>query len=258
MLVLSRGPQDKIVFPNLGITVEILRVNGQTVRVGVDAPKDIDILRHELLDESAVASERGSERNSRSEWNHQLRNRLNSAQLMLFLMEKQLNAGHHVEALESLRRAIHEIDVLDGDAADARATRTVIRPEKQQLKTLLVEDDTNECELLAGYLRLSGYEVDTAQDGLQAMLQLARRDRPNVVLLDMHMPRMDGAKTVRSIRSNPDYQGMKVFAVTGSRPEDIDIEIGPRGVDRWFFKPIKPQELVNSLNDELLCATSPH
>jgi CheY-like chemotaxis protein len=101
---------------------------------------------------------------------------------------------------------------------------------------------------------MSGFDVDTAQDGLQAMIQLARRDRPDVVLLDMHMPRMNGAKTVRTLRKNPEYQTVKIFAVTGSQPEELDVEIGPRGVDRWFLKPIKPQLLVDSLNEELLCA----
>ena len=53
MLVLSRGPTDKIVFPNLDITVEILRIGRNRVRVGIDAPKDVRVLRHELADEQS-------------------------------------------------------------------------------------------------------------------------------------------------------------------------------------------------------------
>ncbi|QEG33632.1 response regulator [Bythopirellula goksoeyrii] len=258
MLVLSRGPQDKIVFPNLGITVEILRVDGHRVRVGVDAPKDIRILRHELTETLNGELQSEAEREAESKRTHDLRNRLNGAQLSLSLMEKQLDRGMHDEALASLHSAIHEIDQLDGSAKTEVSDDSVGEPANPIPRALLVEDDSNECELLAGYLRMSGYEVETAQDGLQAMVQLARRDRPDVVLLDMHMPRMDGPKTVKSIRLNPDYSGVKVFAVTGSQPEEMNVEIGPRGVDRWFQKPIRPQELVDSLNDELLGAAKVH
>ncbi len=263
MLVLSRGPQDKIVFPNLGITVEILRVDGHRVRVGVEAPKDIRILRHELTNTLNGELRSKAEREAESAKAHDFRNRLNSAQLSLSLMEKQLDRGMHDEALASLHTAIHEIDQLDGNVAVRAGGNSVAEALEGELsnplpRALLVEDDSNECELLAGYLRMSGYEVETAQDGLQAMVQLARRDRPDVVLLDMHMPRMDGPKTVKSIRLNPDYRGVKVFAVTGSQPGAMNVEIGPRGVDRWFQKPIRPQELVDSLNDELLLAAKVH
>lgn len=254
MLVLSRGPEDKIVFPNLGITVEILRVDGHRVRVGVDAPKNIRILRHELVDTLNGELQSEAERKADSKRTHDFRNRLNSAQLSLSLMEKQIDRGMHDEALASLHKAIREIDQLDGNAEAKADDDSAGKSVNSVPRALLVEDDSNECELLAGYLRMSGYEVETAQDGLQAMVQLARRDRPDVVLLDMHMPRMDGPKTVKSIRLNPDYRGVKVFAVTGSQPEEMDVEIGPRGVDRWFQKPIRPQELVDSLNDEILCA----
>lgn len=48
MLVLSRREDDKILFPNLGISVQIVRIDGKKARVGVQAPRDVHILRHEL------------------------------------------------------------------------------------------------------------------------------------------------------------------------------------------------------------------
>ena len=53
MLVLSRREDDKIVFPNLGITVEVLRIAGRSVRLGVKAPSQVRVLRHELAGEEA-------------------------------------------------------------------------------------------------------------------------------------------------------------------------------------------------------------
>lgn len=257
MLVLSRGLQDKILFPNLGVTVEILRIAGNQVRVGVDAPKDIRILRHELAEEQSGQHHAKVGPTHGPSLTHQLRNRLNTAHVALGLMEKQLNAGLHDQALHTLQRAISEFDTIDSEASAKATTQPIDDSRPTCPRALLVEDDPNESELLAGFLKLSGFEVDTAMDGLQAMVQLARHDRPDVVLLDMHMPRMNGPKTVRSIRSNPSYTGVKLFAVTGADPADMDVEIGPRGVDRWFNKPIKPQDLVDSMHATLRNDTMP-
>lgn len=254
MLVLSRGVEDKIVFPNLGITVAILRVSGNRVRVGVDAPQDVKVLRHELahtyagdLNPADGASPSGSTESPGST-DHRQRNLLNNASLALSLAERQLNAGMHAKALVTLRRAMAQFDRLDAGAAptDPAAADQAGRPH-----ALLVDDDANESELLAGYLEMSGFQVDTAADGLQAMVHLGRARRPDVVLLDMHMPVMDGPETVRSIRAEKDLAGLRVFAVTGETAERSPVPIGPRGVDRWFTKPIKPQALVDSLHDEL-------
>ena len=79
---------------------------------------------------------------------------------------------------------------------------------------------------MAGCLRVSGFEVDTAADGLQAMVRLTEK-KPEVVLLDIRMPRFDGRKTISAIRSNPDYRDLKLFAVSGTRPEEMHINVGP-------------------------------
>jgi CheY-like chemotaxis protein len=104
--------------------------------------------------------------------------------------------------------------------------------------------------LLAGYLRVSGFDVDTAADGLQAMVRLTEH-APDVVLLDMRMPRFDGRKTISAIRNNPDYRDVKLFAVSGMRPEEMNVTLGPGGVDRWFTKPVDPKGLLEALRDEL-------
>ncbi|MCA9264381.1 MAG: response regulator [Planctomycetales bacterium] len=249
MLVLSRGLEDKVVFPNLGITVEILRINGNRVRIGVDAPEDVRILRHELADTYSEQLSAGAASARSGSESHRLRNQLNVAHVALGLAEKQLNAGLQDKALETLRRAVKQFDVLDSSMDQpARPDRS---SNKDRPRTLLVEDDENESELLAGYLRMSGFEVDTATDGLQAMLYLGRHDCPDLVLLDMNMPRMDGMSAIRSIRGNADLQTMRVFAVTGVAAEESQVELGPNGVDRWFRKPIKPQVLVDSMREIL-------
>jgi len=110
---------------------------------------------------------------------------------------------------------------------------------------------------MAGFLRLSGLEVDTAGDGCDALDYLKTRGRPDVVLLDMGLPRCDGATAVREIRRNPALAGLKIFAISGSLPEDYNVAQGPGGVDRWFQKPINPEEFLQQLNRELAATPAP-
>jgi CheY-like chemotaxis protein len=80
---------------------------------------------------------------------------------------------------------------------------------------------------------------------------LQSRGRPDVVLLDMGLPRCDGLTTARAIRRNPDCAGLKIFAVTGHSPEEYDLADGPAGIDRWFSKPIDPAVLLQEMSREL-------
>ena len=253
MLVLSRGQTDKIIFPNLDITVEILRIAGNRVRVGIDAPKDVRVLRHELADKQSSAG--GSARTS--QLNHALCNRLNSANLALHLLQRQLDAGLAEEAETTLQKALRELDTLNETIGGNTAARSSTAQDQPTFRALLVEDDANESELLAGYLRMSGFDVDRAVDGLQALIYLSRHRSPDIVLLDMKMPRLSGPKTVSSIRGNPTYRDVRIFAVSGTPQTECGVPTGPQGVDRWFSKPINPAELVDVINRDLATAHVP-
>jgi CheY-like chemotaxis protein len=128
----------------------------------------------------------------------------------------------------------------------------VPRPERPaRHRALLVEDNANERQLLATFLRGAGMEVATAGDGSDALDYLRQQARPDVVLLDMGLPRCDGAAVVRAMRQDPAYAGVKIFAVTGHGPEEFGLGQGPAGVDRWFQKPIDPTDLVRGVEQEL-------
>jgi CheY-like chemotaxis protein len=120
----------------------------------------------------------------------------------------------------------------------------------QRRTALLVEDNANERELLATFLRLAGLSVDTAGDGADALGYLATHPRPDVVLMDMGLPRCDGPTAVRAIRHNPALAGVKIVAVTGHAAEEFNLGAGPAGVDRWFRKPVDPAVLVRELEQE--------
>jgi len=250
MLVVSRGRNDKVVFPTLGITVEILRVEGKNVRLGIDAPKAIPILRDEL----AHQLQRGVPSRSPSEsgaLTHAIRNRLQKATLGLRMLQRTLDVGKTEDAELTIFKIFSDLNSIVEELTDRRAPRIGSASGQGGRRALIVEDDANERELLAGYLRLSGFEVDTAIDGLQAMVHLSKSDRPDVVLLDMKMPRFDGRKTVSAIRENPDHRSLKIFAVTGTEPADASVCVGPEGVNRWFTKPIDPEQLVQAIQVDL-------
>jgi carbon storage regulator CsrA len=118
-------------------------------------------------------------------------------------------------------------------------------------KALLVEDNCNERELLTGFLRGSGLEVDAVSDGSDALAYLGSHDKPDVVLLDMGLPRVDGPAVIRELRGNPSFAGLKIIGVSGHAPEEFGLECGPRGINGWFQKPLDPAALVHELAEEL-------
>ena len=254
MLVLSRGRNDKVVFPTLGISVEILRVAGNKVRLGIDAPHEIPVHRHEVSErmeangESETVKFPSSAKSAAAKLTHDMRNRLNAAALGLHLLHRNVETGDMSDAEATIFKIFNELKALENEL-EAPAPKSIGRAEVHH-RALVVEDNDNERELLAGCLRAGGFDVDTAADGLQAMVRLTEKS-PDVVLLDIHMPRFDGRKTISAIRKNPDYRGLKLFAVTGSRPEETDICVGPNGVDRWFVKPLNPNALLDALQEDL-------
>jgi carbon storage regulator CsrA len=257
MLVLSRRPNEKVLFPSINTTVQVLSIKRGAVRIGIEAPPEVPIWRAELqepaaeweatppLAEAAESRLRGLQ--------HLLRNRLSVTTVGLALLRQQARAGLSDE-LESTIANIEEDMHLLRQRLDREAATTLPpppQPSRKARKALLVEDDQNERELLAGLLRLSGFVVDTAGDGCDALDHLRAGERPDVVLLDMGLPRCDGATTAREIRRDPAWAGLKIFAVSGHSPNEYDLDRGPASIDRWFHKPLDPAVLLRELTQEL-------
>jgi carbon storage regulator CsrA len=260
MLVLSRKLNEKIVFPTLNATVQVVEIKRGAVRLGIDAPPEVTIRRAELPDRTAEWATGTTGRKGRTGdgaepegLRRQLCGRLATAGVGLGLLRLQLDAGLTEEARATLARLQDDLQLLryglegETDAPPARPLPWARRPQK----ALLVEDNRSERELLAGYLRESGLEVHTAGDGSDALDYLGSHGRPDVILLDMGLPRVDGPTVVREIRRNHAYAGLKIFGVTAHLPEEFDLECGPRGIDRWFQKPVDPGVLLHGLTEEL-------
>jgi carbon storage regulator CsrA len=238
MLVLSRRHGQRILFPHLNIAVQVLPSKGSTVRLGIDAPAQVSVVREELAGEwAAAAAQEAADR-------HDHFGQLNTLAMALHVMEKQLSAGLTADA----ERTLHEAQAALEKLAQLEAPPSSPRPLPKTINTLLVEDDPNEEALLSSYLRLSGFSVETAHDGYEAIDFLSSHARPDFLLLDMRLPRLDGPSTVAAVRKNPAYRDLKIFAVTGSSPSEFDLACGPAGVDAWFQKPLNPRRIVEAMS----------
>lgn len=113
-------------------------------------------------------------------------------------------------------------------------------------QVLLVEDNAPNAEMLKTFLLAVGYRVIHVDNGATA-LQEAARVRPEVILMDIQMPEMDGWETTRRLKSNPATADIPVLAVTAlAMPEDR-ARCVMAGVDDYFAKPLKLRELAAAL-----------
>ena len=248
MLVLSRRKGEKIVFPAIGVELELLKVQGNTARLGINAPRHIKILRDELSAHGDADHHDVAEPETAG-MSHDMRNRLHTATLALELLKKQLELGQAEHAESTVQNLLFEFASLDREArGDVPAAPGSGRP---HVKTLLVEDDPNESALMAGFLRINGFDVAEACDGVAALEYLSAHELPDLVLLDMLMPRYNGRETIDAIRQSAAFRQLKVFAISGTSPAELGVEMGPRGVDRWFQKPVHPETLVREISHEL-------
>jgi len=114
-------------------------------------------------------------------------------------------------------------------------------------RILVVDDNRDAAESLALMLRLVGNEVDTVYDGEQAVTAVASF-RPDVVLMDLGMPRLDGLGAARAIRENPQVSDIVLVAITGWG-DDSDRKLSREaGFDRHLVKPVVPSELLALLS----------
>ena len=108
---------------------------------------------------------------------------------------------------------------------------------------LLIDDDARLGALLAEYLGKHEIEVSTAGDGPRGLAAL-RKSRPDVVLLDLMLPGMDGLDVCRKIRATAEWSGLPVIMLT-AKGEDVDKVVGLEvGADDYLAKPFNPRELL--------------
>lgn len=143
MLVLSRKPGEAIVFPDLGITVSISRLRGKNVTLAVEAPREVHVLREELVPRVDQFQSDAQKDASNS------RCKLHSIRVLLNVMQAQADAGGEVDT-RILKQVIDQL--LDLDESLTVMPEDVSAPSKDRLLATRVEDDHQKATRLSAYL----------------------------------------------------------------------------------------------------------
>ena len=120
-------------------------------------------------------------------------------------------------------------------------------------KILIIEDDPGTTRFLVYTLEQEGYKVLSAEDGLEG-LKKARDEHPDLIILDIMLPGMDGYEICHRLRQKPETRTVPVLIVSGRARQD-DKNIGLRmGADDYLSKPVDPQTILAKV-ETMLAAT---
>jgi two-component system alkaline phosphatase synthesis response regulator PhoP len=118
---------------------------------------------------------------------------------------------------------------------------------KADIKVLLVDDEPDILEIIGYNLSSEGYQIITAENGLEAVKK-AKKEKPQLIILDVMMPEMDGIEACEQIRKIPELSETIITFLT-ARGEDYSQVAGfEAGADDYITKPIKPKVLVSKVN----------
>jgi two-component system, sensor histidine kinase len=126
-------------------------------------------------------------------------------------------------------------------AAGARATGD------EPMRVMVVDDRKDMSDSMAIMLNLSGYAVQAAYDGASA-LALAQEFRPQAIVIDLVMPRMDGLELARCFRADPATQNAILVAITGG-PEELEGAAADAGFDHFIAKPASLVRLLQAFGE---------
>jgi len=149
---------------------------------------------------------------------------------------------HRYELFECLQKAAEQKDNSDLAIDD--------NPSNETKTILLAEDNESNIETIADFLKINGYQIRIARNGLDALdsINLAR---PDLILMDIQMPGLDGVETIQRIRENPLIEQMPIIALTAlAMPGDQERCLNA-GANKYMSKPVQLKELLNTITSLL-------
>lgn len=117
-------------------------------------------------------------------------------------------------------------------------------------KILIAEDERDIRDLITFTLRFAGYEVVAASNGEEAV-QLVLQEMPDLILMDVRMPRMTGYEACAAVKANPKTQHIPVIFLS-AKGQESEIQTGlDAGADEYLLKPFAPDQLVARIQEVL-------
>ena len=114
------------------------------------------------------------------------------------------------------------------------------------MKILIVDDDRTTRKLLSLFLKGSGFEIATAENGLEAIEKLGA-ETFHLVLTDLNMPYMDGIEFIRTMKSNPETARIPVLMITTETDEEERRRAAAAGADGYLTKPVTSDVVVGKI-----------
>lgn len=117
-------------------------------------------------------------------------------------------------------------------------------------KILVIEDTEDNRQILRDLLGMAGYDMIEAHDGAEGVAKAAEH-RPDLILMDIQMPVMDGYEATRRIKANPDLKAIPVIAVTSYALSGDEAKTREAGCDGYIAKPYSPRQMLAKVREIL-------
>jgi len=132
---------------------------------------------------------------------------------------------------------------------------SAVRAAMKRKHVLIVDDNEANLQTLHDYMASHGYMVTLARDGFEALAHIAKV-KPDIVLMDIQMPVMDGFEAIRQLRQLPDHADTPVIAVTALAMQGDRERCLAAGANEYVIKPVRLAELSEKI-DQLIAAGRP-
>jgi two-component system, cell cycle response regulator DivK len=117
-------------------------------------------------------------------------------------------------------------------------------------KILVVEDTEDNRQILRDLLGMAGYDMVEAHDGAEGVAKAAEH-RPDLILMDIQMPVMDGYEATRRIKANPELKAIPIIAVTSYALSGDEQKTRDAGCDAYIAKPYSPRQMLAKVREIL-------
>jgi len=129
-----------------------------------------------------------------------------------------------------------------------QAEQTQVTLPEGSLRILVVDDGKNAADILAMFFEMEGHVVQVAYDGLMAV-RLTESFHPQLIVMDIGMPEMDGLEASRRIRRQPAGKGIVIIALSGMDQDEDKRSCAQAGIDHHMAKPVRPDDLRAVIRD---------
>ena len=115
-------------------------------------------------------------------------------------------------------------------------------------RLLIVDDEKDLADMIKFRLEANGYEILIAYDG-QAALETARKEKPDLIILDLMLPKMDGYKVCGLLKNDARYSGIPII-IFSAKGQDDDVRLGQElGANAYLTKPFEPGALLGKIKE---------